>query len=341
MVLWSLLVDKVHRNATTGIDWNRAPRGLSDIRDISACKLAALWTTWAIIGIVYTVFRFYWTGTYAFAMRCFGFAAPVLFIVSPLYILWLDQRLSEPRDDLWAFGAWLTGRCPADRDAIKRHARSWAVKAFFLAFMISIVPGNFFVVVDRSWEQIVDGPVALADFLIAVMFMVDVAIATVGYILTLRVLDAHIRTATPYAEGWVAALICYPPFVLMGNGSPLDYHVGTMGDQSWMFWLADNSLILSIWGTILVALTGIYAWATVAFGLRFSNLTHRGIITHGPYAWVRHPAYLAKNAFWWLSTLPLPRDDKLAGRSSQHGLARDGFGHLRVARSNGGKAFVA
>jgi protein-S-isoprenylcysteine O-methyltransferase Ste14 len=42
----------------------------------------------------------------------------------------------------------------------------------------------------------------------------------------------------------------------------------------------------------------------VAFGLRFSNLTHRGILTHGPYAWTKHPAYLAKNMFWWLATLP-------------------------------------
>src|SRR3546814_3065843 len=45
-------------------------------------------------------------------------------------------------------------------------------------------------------------------------------------------------------------------------------------------------------------------WATVAFGLRFSNLTHRGILTHGPYALSRHPAYLAKNLFWWCATLP-------------------------------------
>ena len=51
-----------------------------------------------------------------------------------------------------------------------------------------------------------------------------------------------------------------------------------------------------IWGAILVVLTGIYAWATMAFGLRFSNLTHRGILTHGPYAFTKHPAYMSKNA---------------------------------------------
>ena len=42
----------------------------------------------------------------------------------------------------------------------------------------------------------------------------------------------------------------------------------------------------------------------MAFGLRFSNLTHRGILTHGPYAWTKHPAYLSKNLYWWFAVLP-------------------------------------
>ena len=61
---------------------------------------------------------------------------------------------------------------------------------------------------------------------------------------------------------------------------------------------------VAVIGAVLVALTAIYAWATMAFGMRFSNLTHRGVLTHGPYAWSRHPAYLSKNLFWWVSTLP-------------------------------------
>jgi len=122
-----------------------------------------------------------------------------------------------------------------------------------------------------------------------------------GYMLTCKPLDAHIRSANPLMAGWLAALMCYPPFVLMGNGGPLDYHQGT---AEWTHWLAGHDVLLAIWGALLVLLTGIYAWATVAFGLRFSNLTHRGIITHGPYRWTRHPAYVSKNLFWWCSVLP-------------------------------------
>jgi protein-S-isoprenylcysteine O-methyltransferase Ste14 len=87
----------------------------------------------------------------------------------------------------------------------------------------------------------------------------------------------------------------------MGGGGPLDYHYGT---QEWTYWFDGHPIVLTVTGILLVLLTGIYAWATVAFGIRFSNLTHRGILTHGPYRWSKHPAYLSKNLFWWISTLP-------------------------------------
>lgn len=304
MILWSILVDRVHRNPSTGIDWDAPPRPLSETMDVSLTKLAGLWATWAIIGSAYVICRFYWSGNYVFAMQCFSYAAPVLFVLSPFYILWLDRRLTHPKDSCWAFGNWLMGKGPADRAAIADHFRAWAVKGFFLAFMLSIVPGGFYDVIARPWADIVAGPVPLANYLITFMFMIDVAMATVGYMLTMRPLDAHIRSATPYAEGWVAALICYPPFVLMGEGGPLNYRVGTYAEQSWSHWLGHYPALLWLWGGALVLLTALYAWATIAFGLRFSNLTHRGILTHGPYAWTKHPAYLSKNTFWWLSTLP-------------------------------------
>jgi protein-S-isoprenylcysteine O-methyltransferase Ste14 len=300
MVAWSLLVDRVHRNPTTGIDWSAPKKPLSATLDISLAKLAGLWATWAIIAVVYASARFYWVGNYTFAMKTFIVAAPFLFAGSVPYILWLDRRLKNPRDVCWAFGSWLMGDRSADRSAIADHFRSWAVKAFFTAFMLSGFPGNFFDTVQRPFPALND-PVALANFLISVMFLIDMTLATVGYILTMKPLDAHIRSATPYASGWISALICYPPFVLMAGGGPLDYHHGTM---EWSYWLRNYPLLLWINGSLLVVLTLVYAWATVAFGIRFSNLTHRGILTHGPYSWMRHPAYVSKNTFWWLSTLP-------------------------------------
>ena len=302
MVLWSLLVDKVHRNPSTGIDWNNV-RPWRETVEISLTKLAGLWITWAGIAAIYATGRFYWEGGFAFSMWVFGAAAVPLFVLSIPYMLWIDRRLVEPKDGCWALGAWAMHLDePIDAQAIWNHLRGWAVKAFFLAFMLAIVPPGFGEFIRTQRSVVLTGPVPLANWLITFMFVIDVAFATAGYILAMRPLDTHIRSATPYAAGWSAALICYPPFILMANGGPLDYHPGT---ADWTYWLADYPVLLWIVGAVLVGLTAIYAWATMAFGLRFSNLTHRGILTHGPYAFSRHPAYLSKNLFWWISTIPV------------------------------------
>jgi len=301
MVLWAVLVDKVHLNPSTGIDWTN-PKPWRETIDISLTKLAGLWLTWAAIAVIYGTGRFYWQGNFAFSMWCFGYAAPFLFVTSIPYVILLDQRATEPKDGCWSLGAWLMGlNEPVDREAIFNHLRSWGVKAFFLAFMLAIVPPGFGDFIRGDTARVLHDPVALANWLITFMFVIDVAFATVGYILAMKPLDSHIRTANPFAASWMAALICYPPFILMGDGGPLDYHPGT---SDWMHWFAGHPVILAGVGTVLVALTAIYAWATIAFGFRFSNLTHRGILTHGPYAFSRHPAYLSKNLFWWISTIP-------------------------------------
>lgn len=302
MILWSLFVDKVHRNPSTGIDWTTAPRPLKDSIDISIVKIAGLWGIWGVIGALYCIARWYWDGAYLFAMQVLGVAAIPMALLSIPYVIWLDRRLVEPRDGAWHFGQILIGRAErADRRMLHDFFRAWAVKGFFLAFMISIVPGNWQATIGAESDWISDNPVNLANWLISAMFMIDVTFATVGYVLTLKPLDAHIRTANPYAAGWAAALICYPPFILMNPGGPLDYHVG---NGEWTYWLADYPLAMDLMGLWLVFLTGLYAWATVAFGIRFSNLTHRGILTHGPYAWTKHPAYVSKNLFWWCAALP-------------------------------------
>ena len=303
MILWSLMVDKVHRNPSTGIDWASPPRLLAETLDISIAKMAGLWGTWAAIGGFYCIGRWYWDGGYLFSMYVLGMGSIPLLVLSVPYVLWLDRRLREPRDGAWHFGQLIAGRAErVDREALYEHFRCWAVKGFFLAFMLSIVPGVWERVIAADAAEIGAGPANLALWLIGAMFLIDVMFATVGYMLTMKPLDAHIRSANPYAAGWTAALICYPPFILM-NG-PLNYYPGTAGENGWTHWLEGYPLALAFTGFLLVLLTGLYAWATVAFGLRFSNLTHRGILTHGPYAWSRHPAYLSKNLFWWIAAMP-------------------------------------
>jgi protein-S-isoprenylcysteine O-methyltransferase Ste14 len=301
MVAWSLLVDKVHRNASTGIDWKRAPRSLADVLPVSAVKLGALWATWLVLAGLYALARWYWDGQYLFAMQVLGYAIGPLVVLSVPYVLWLDRRMIEPRDHAWHFGAMLLGREPYEPEEVKKHWRAWLIKGFFGAFMISILPGGFAAVVNADMAQMVNDPVRWGLFLIELLFVIDVQIGTVGYLITMRPLDAHIRSGNPFLGGWLAALVCYPPVAWGVLGTILAYEVNTPG---WTVWFADYPALLWLWACWLVFLTGVYAWATVAFGMRFSNLTYRGVVTNGPYRFTRHPAYLSKNLFWWSATLP-------------------------------------
>ncbi len=302
MAAWSVLVDKVHRRPSTGIDWHR-PRVLAAVREVSVTKIVGLWITWLAIAAFYCLGRWYWDGQYVFAMHVIGIAAGPLVILSVPYVLWLDRHLTEPRDHAWHFGALLLGRSDWDGEEVKRHWRAWLIKGFFSAFMISILPGGFQAVVEADWPTIAGDPVRLGVALFELLFLIDVQIGTVGYLLTLRPLDAQIRSGNPLLAGWVAALLCYPPFVyaFMGQGGVIQYEYQTAG---WGYWLAGHPALLWAWAAALVLLTAIYAWATMAFGIRFSNLTYRGVLTNGPYRFTRHPAYLAKNLFWWGSAMP-------------------------------------
>ncbi|WP_137679664.1 methyltransferase family protein [Aurantiacibacter suaedae] len=302
MATWSLVVEKVHRRPSTGIDWaNKRP--LEETIDTSITKLAGLWATWAVIGFVYYLGRWYWEGQYIFAMEVIGAFIIPMFILSVPYVVMLDRVMIRPRDHAWHFGAMLIGREAYDMAEVKKHWRAWAIKGFFSAFMISILPFGFAHVVEANIGDAVRDPVRFGLLMFEFLFVIDVQIGTVGYLLTMRPLDAHIRSGNPFLAGWLAALLCYPPFVygFMGAGGAIQYEYNTSG---WGHWFEGNDALLWAWACWLIFLTAVYAWATVAFGIRFSNLTYRGVLTHGPYRFTRHPAYLSKNAFWWFSVLP-------------------------------------
>ncbi|MFM7377834.1 MAG: methyltransferase family protein [Erythrobacter sp.] len=308
MAAWSVLVDKVHMRPSTGIDWS-LKRPLHEVMPVAVIKLVGLWSTWALLAAFYALGRWYWSGNYLFSMEVLSFAIFPLVVLSVPYVIWLDRYLLCPRDGCFHFGAFVAGGGVAGRDqwdgaAIARHWRAWAIKGFFGAFMISILPPGFAQVVEANPAAMLANPVDFIMLLVTLLFLVDVQIGTVGYLLTLRPLDSHIRSGNPFLAGWLAALLCYPPFVwgIIGPDKQiLSYEFATPG---WAHWFAGNTALMWAWGALLVFLTGIYAWATVVFGIRFSNLTYRGVLTNGPYRFTRHPAYLSKNLFWWASVLP-------------------------------------
>jgi isoprenylcysteine carboxyl methyltransferase (ICMT) family protein YpbQ len=97
----------------------------------------------------------------------------------------------------------------------------------------------------------------------------------------------------------MVAIVCYKPFWDFFYQHYVQYK-----GQSWEHWLSDSPMMMFVWGGAILLLTLIYAWASLSFGLRFSNLTYRGLISNGPYRWSKHPAYLCKIISWWMISIP-------------------------------------
>lgn len=123
------------------------------------------------------------------------------------------------------------------------------------------------------------------------VFMVDCGFALVGYLMESRWLGNKTKSVEPTGFGWAVALACYPPFNnILGTYMPFKDAATSHFGPTTQLWIRGG----------MVFLFAIYSAATVAFGPRFSNLTNRGIVTRGPYAFIRHPAYVCKCTAWWL-----------------------------------------
>jgi protein-S-isoprenylcysteine O-methyltransferase Ste14 len=134
-------------------------------------------------------------------------------------------------------------------------------------------------------------------FAMQLILFVDVVVFTFGYLVEMPRLKNEIRSVDPTLLGWAAALLCYPPFNSI-TGAILGRNVSD-------FPQFDNPATHLALNILMLTLMAVYASASVALGLKASNLTHRGIVARGPYAWVRHPAYAAKNMAWWIGAIPL------------------------------------
>ncbi len=265
-------------------------------------KWLGLHATLAAVAAVYWVLAEYRGSLYAPFFTVAGTLLPVFSLLALPYIAWVDARMARPQDIYWQLGdALLGGGGRIDRAALGQHALAWAVKGFFLPLMFGYATRN--VVSLATGQDLLQGTPDFGrvfEWTFTTLYFIDVVWGAVGYLWSLRLTDSHVRSTEPSALGWVVALMCYEPISRGLWPAWFAYDAG----RPWGHWLAASPLLYQAWGSLILLLTGVYAWATVSFGLRFSNLTHRGIVTNGPYRWVRHPAYLAKNLSWWLITMP-------------------------------------
>lgn len=226
----------------------------------------------------------------------------VVLITGPFYIYMTDGALRNPEDGLYHWGSLVTlRRTETDWTKVRQFLLGWVVKGFFAPLMLGFALKDIQWVVNYDIAKDLRTPLDWYSTAYRLGYLVDVAFATAGYLCTFRLFNAHIRSTEPTMFGWVVCILCYPPFWTMASDNFLKYEDG----YYWGDWLANQPLLWSIWAVMIVMCVVVYAWATVSFGMRFSNLTNRGILTNGPYRWLKHPAYVSKNISWWLISVPV------------------------------------
>lgn len=137
----------------------------------------------------------------------------------------------------------------------------------------------------------------LFNISISLIFSIDVGLAWCGYVISSRWVDNITESAEPSVLGWVVCVCCYPPFQQI-----LGFVASAPGEKEVMRF--DNQWLITMFELMMVFSYVVYMSATLWFGVRFSNLTNRGIIRRGPFAFIRHPAYASKNFAWWCVMFP-------------------------------------
>ncbi len=286
---------------------SREPQRPLELKRVGV-RLLGLLATLVLVAFAYWLLPEYHGDFYHPYWRFLRTLAPLAVLI-PLYFVWADVRTPELHDEYHAMGSLVLGGWrDADWPIIRRHLLGWTVKAYFLPLM-TVYLGNELKGLYGALEGAAPATMPLYQVFYHLSYAVDLLYCVVGYSATIRLFDAQIRSVEPTVAGWLVALICYQPFYSVIGRFYLQYDDNTYWDN----WLQALPTLRACWAAAIIALASMYALCTVSFGLRFSNLTHRGIITSGPYRFSKHPAYLAKNLSWWLISVPFVSEQGWGG----------------------------
>ena len=298
VILLELGWRKVHRNPSSGLDWDRPP---APSLERVVYKLAGLVLTLGAVIAFHALIRMFAVPQVMVIAGLALIFAPALLAITIIYIAVVDGRMRDPEDAYWQLGAMLFGRArPAWTPRIRDHVLGWMVKGFFLPLMLFYLWVNATNLDALTLRMTAIDPVEVVIGLTIVAVIVDLAVVCVGYIMTLRLFDAHIRSANPSLAGWLVTLVCYYPFSLVVVGQLLKYR----NEMQWSDIIRDYPLVMWPWMIAIVTLFALHVWSKAIYGLRWSNLTNRGIITNGPYRYTKHPDYISKSVFFWLTAAP-------------------------------------
>jgi hypothetical protein len=263
-------------------------------------KLVGLYTTFAVIIFLYWLFPEYRKAIYNPYWSFLYNIGPWIMALSIPYFMLMDAKTNDPYDAYWQIGSIICCYPKRDYQGVTQYCLSWLMKGYFLPFMFTMIIAAINILSKMNFTLLFTN-ISFSYFAIFVILVgIDSLIATTGYLLTLKMFDSHIRSSDSTLFGWVICLLCYAPFygVIVSLYFPkVDYY-------HYPVW-TNNQVLQWIWGVCTLLTYGLYVFSTINFGIRFANLTNRGIITNGLYRFFKHPSYTFKIVFFWTSVVPI------------------------------------
>ncbi len=231
----------------------------------------------------------------------FAFFVPASFVL----ILATEYILGEKKDGTYQFG--LLARLQL-RDITWKILfdgfREWLLRFFFL--QINFYGAVWYVSYLRTY-----GNPDTAGSFIEFITRLDLAIFGVivlsilpGYIFASRLIGTELKKVDRTWFGWVINLSCYPPVNAAIFGSWVRYMPASEvsatyhGLPSWAYHTLSHPAILYVVAFLVIFFALIHLWGEAIVGIRAANISSRGILTTGPFAFTRHPIYVSK-CFQW------------------------------------------
>lgn len=217
----------------------------------------------------------------------------LVFLATPFFVIFSEKISPSPNDEYHLLGF----------NIIKNNKLIWKENGDFIR---SIIVRSIFIPFMYSWSvQAIEGIKSsvnasdLFNFLFAFGLSIDLMIALSGYLFSSKIFNNSILSTNKNWLAWLACLICYPPlnFILHNVKKQTDSLI-------WSDFFSPEKPFFWIYGAILSLCWFVYWWSSYCFGIKFSNLSWKGLVETGPYRIFKHPAYLFKNIYWWLYTIP-------------------------------------
>jgi len=261
---------------------------------------------WGLLGTFYlalTSMPLFSTGQFRNAIQWMPQVVAWCFWLSPVYVRWVSSRQQDPHDDYWSLGRAVLG-LSHDRQAVIDLLLSWGIKLLFAPMMGSYLINAGANLGQFDWSTWFANPDTVYRGVWRFVAFCDLIVGATGYLLTLRVFGTHIRHVSRDPVEWAVTLACYWPLW------PIVYaQIGHYSDSQWHTFMENGGLVWWTWVVLLIVVKVAWLFSGLAHGIRFSNLTHRGIITTGLFRWFVHPSYTLKTTMWWLLYLPMLHGD--------------------------------